>query len=145
MSGESGTPFAELSPMEKLERCKQNADFWLEGARTESERDHAVMNAEQAINAWKNAAYAMAKELTAALSHNALQEAQIAGLREDAEMYKWVRSTATLRFDCGEWMIGFESWLPAQGDFPHTYDHEPTPCEPLIVDTAIKAAMREAK
>ena len=58
----------------------------------------------------------------------------------DAKRYRWLRDTADLRFDCGGWVIGFENWLKAQGDFPRTPDDEPVSCEPLIVDAAIDAA-----
>ena len=62
----------------------------------------------------------------------------------DAKRYRWLRDTADLRFDCGGWVIGFENWLKAQGDFPRTPDDEPVSCEPLIVDAAIDTALDAA-
>jgi len=63
-------PGAEL-----LVETDRNARYWLEGGRKEKKRDEAVLAVEQAMNAWRNAAYAMAAR--------AIQEAEkaSAGLR----------------------------------------------------------------
>lgn len=48
---------------ERLEAARINAEGWLRSAREEKDRDKAVLYSEQAINAWKNAAYAFAEKL----------------------------------------------------------------------------------
>ena len=62
----------------------------------------------------------------------------------DAGRYRWLRSTADLRFDCGGWAISFDNWLLAQGEFTRTPDDAPISCEPLIVDAAIDTALDAA-
>ena len=48
-----------------LEPTARNAQFWIEGARKEERKGHAILCAEQAVNAWKNAAYYYAEKLAA--------------------------------------------------------------------------------
>ncbi len=52
------------------------------------------------------AAHDESQKLQAALSNNALQEAQIAGMGEDAERYRWLRDDANMaEIDVGEMVM----------------------------------------
>ena len=86
----------------------------------------------------RNAAPALLDRLEA-------QAKRIGELEKDAARYRWLRATASLRFDCGGWVIGFENWLPAGGDYPRTPEDEPVQCEPTIIDAAVDAAMQEGE
>ena len=62
---------------------------------------------------------------------------------EDAKRYRWLRETASIRFDCGGWVIGFENWLVAPINYPRPINDEPIDCGPGIVDAAIDAARKK--
>lgn len=53
---------------EMLASTRENADYWQEGARHEPNREAALQNLHQAVNAWKNAAYHLADKLASAAS-----------------------------------------------------------------------------
>jgi hypothetical protein len=46
-----------------LEATRRNAEFWRAGGHNEADKGRALLCLEQAVNAWKNAAYANAKEV----------------------------------------------------------------------------------
>lgn len=51
----------------ELEACRLNAEYWVSAGREEDNRARAVFAMEQAVYAWKNAAYAMADKWKAAI------------------------------------------------------------------------------
>ena len=56
---------------ELLEKVRMNAEYWLDSARAEADRNTAVIAMEQSANAWKNAAYALAEALVARTTYTA--------------------------------------------------------------------------
>lgn len=58
----------EIGRIPDLEPARRNAEYWTEAARHEPERASALTHLHQAVNAWKNAAYAMADQRDAARS-----------------------------------------------------------------------------
>lgn len=59
-------PYDLAAGADRLEVVRANAEYWLQGGRKEPDRARATMAIEQAVNAWKNAAYGLAR-LNAAL------------------------------------------------------------------------------
>jgi hypothetical protein len=52
---------------EMLQNTRLNAEYWLKAGWQEHDRDSALTCLEQGMNTWKNAAYALAAELSTAL------------------------------------------------------------------------------
>lgn len=99
MSGESGTPRSD-----DLEKEHDDDWEWFSHScpNAEVQRNRVL---DQLIETY-GLARKLERELAAALSHNALQEAQIAGLREDAERYRWLRDDARMsEIDVGEMVM----------------------------------------
>ena len=66
--GYAANPIREPGRIPDLEGARRNADYWEDAARNEPERSDALQHLHQAVNAWKNAAYAMADQRDSALS-----------------------------------------------------------------------------
>lgn len=66
--GKPWDPTNKREGAEMLAATADNADYWLKGGRDDPDRDTAVLAVEQAVNAWRNAAYAMAEKLARATS-----------------------------------------------------------------------------
>ena len=62
----SDAPQADVGRIPALEATRTNADYWKHGAWNEPNREDALRCMEQAVNAWKNAAYAAHDALRAA-------------------------------------------------------------------------------
>lgn len=82
---------------EMLESTRTRADCWLEGGRDDANRDTAVLSVEQAANAWKNAAYALAEKLAKTTPPEAVP-------REPTEAM------------CGEGALALGRWYDEGGD-----------------------------
>ena len=67
---------------ERINRVELNAQYWFDAARAEPNRDRAVMNMEQAMFAWKNAAYGLKRELVAVRDTTKPNAAQVEKFHE---------------------------------------------------------------
>lgn len=98
---------------ESLESTNKNAEYWIDGAR-QADASEQLICALQAVNAWKNAAYAMADKLdatpSATVTPKALTLLQQAadglynGFEPDNQSALWLRINAYLK--SGEYVGG---------------------------------------
>lgn len=71
-------------------------------------------------------------------------DVQVADARQ-AAYYRWLRDKATLRSDCGSWVISIgEDWLPALGKDDMHENTEPERCPPELCDASMEAALSAA-
>lgn len=63
---------------------------------------------------------------------------------EDAERYRLLRKSATVRSDCGQWFVSCgDHWLPVpeSSEYPPLHENtDPAPCNEALCDAAIDAA-----
>mgnify|MGYP001609667995 CR=1 FL=1 len=101
-----------------LEPVRRNAEYWASAARDGGAREYAMLAMEQAVNAWKNAAYAMADQRDALRSATPARDTADLAWRL-AETQKVLREFPGIRIesDYNKWLFKRDDAL-ALGPMP---------------------------
>jgi len=85
-----------------------------------------------------------AESVAAAVDREMRLRAECEKNKADAERYRWLRESATVRSDCGQWVVSCgDDWLPVpESDEyqPLQENTEPEACREALCDNAIDAA-----